>query len=362
MIGPLPESQGNDAIAVIVNRFTKQIIVIPTMINLTSEGMARIFRDNVFKHHGIPKKIISDRGPQFASKFMADFYRLLGITRNLSTAFHPQTDGQTEQINQEIEQYLRIFVNHRQSDWTDWLSLAEFSYNDKVHLATSYSPFYLVHGRHPYKGGLRQDPRNKSAGQFVERKAKTREDAAAALERAADTMKRFYDRTKGTSVEYQPGDKVWLEGTNIRVDRPTPKLAHKRYRPFEVIEKVGSASYRLKLPKSWRKVHPVFNEVLLSPYHPPSFPIQTSPPIPPPDLIEDHLEYEVEKILDCKLYRGHPRFLVAWKGYGPEENTWEPVSNLKNAGEELELFYRCNPSAPRNASVSGVLDRLSLGR
>ncbi|OCB89288.1 hypothetical protein A7U60_g3544 [Sanghuangporus baumii] len=93
---------------------------------LMVEGMARIYRDHVFRLHGLPRKIIHDRGVQFDAKMMKELYKLLHIEGNPSTAYHPQTDGQTERVNQELEQYLRLYVNYRQSDWADWLALAEF--------------------------------------------------------------------------------------------------------------------------------------------------------------------------------------------------------------------------------------------
>src|SRR5690606_32153426 len=127
LIGPLPESKGFDAIMVVVDRFSKKIEAIPTNVELSSLGAAKHFRDYVFKHHGLPRKVISDRGPLCVSNFMKDLMKLLTIEGNPSTAFHPQTDGQTERINQEIAQYLRIFINQRQDDWADWLPLAQFS-------------------------------------------------------------------------------------------------------------------------------------------------------------------------------------------------------------------------------------------
>ena len=190
---------------------------------------------------------------------------------------------------------------------------------------------------------------------------KIREDAEAALKEAAATMKRFYDRTKGDSIEYKAGDQVWLEGTNIRTDRPAKKLGDKRYGPFSIIEKVGSASYRLKLPAGWKTVHPVFNEVLLSPFKEPQYESQRAPIPPPPVLVDDVEEYEVEEILDSKMYRGKLKYLVHWKGYPKEERTWEPESNLTHADELIKEFHRKKPSAPRRIAAS-VLRFVSSGR
>jgi len=146
LITGLPESNGFNAILVIVDRFSKMILLVAVRDTLTSFQTAEIYRDHVWSKHGLPKKVISDRGPQFAAQFMKDLHKLIKVEMNLSTAFHPQTDGQTERINQEVEQYLRLFINHRQTDWNNWLSCAEFSYNDKVHSSTGFSPFFVNYG------------------------------------------------------------------------------------------------------------------------------------------------------------------------------------------------------------------------
>ena len=308
--------------------------------------MAKLYRDQVFRLHGIPRKIIHDRGPQFASKFMTKLYKLLGIEGNPSTAYHPQTDGQTERMNQEIEQYLRIFVNYKQSDWADWLALAEFSYNDKEQTSTKASPFFINYGLHPYKGtNPRYQSNNESAEQFAQRMQGAREEAQSALKKAAADMKKFYDRTRGEAIGYKPGDLVLLEATNLNTDRPMKKLDDKRYGPFEVLEKVGNSAYKLKLPPSMSRIHPVFNEVLLSPYHTPTFDSQSHITNPEPIIVDKEPEWEVEEIISSRFNRRRRQveYLVHWKGYGPQERTWEPLENLANAQETLAEFIRQNP-------------------
>ncbi len=130
MVMGLLTSNGYDALLVIVDRFSKAIIPVACNVELSAKGWARILHDHVYAHHGMQMTVISDRGPQFALKFMKELYQMLDITPNTSTAFHPQTDGQTERVNQEIEKYLRIFVNYRQTNWNDWLPLAEFAHNN----------------------------------------------------------------------------------------------------------------------------------------------------------------------------------------------------------------------------------------
>jgi len=125
-----------------------------TITNISSEEIAKIYRDKIWKLHGVPRKIFSDRGPQFTSKFMEEFTKVLGTKRQLLMAYHPQTDGQTERINQEIRTFLQHYINYQQDNWMDWLSVAEFQYNDKKHVATGRIPFELNFGRHSWKGDL----------------------------------------------------------------------------------------------------------------------------------------------------------------------------------------------------------------
>src|SRR5277367_5976491 len=177
---------------------------------------------------------------------MKDLFHLLGTSQNPSTAYHLQTDGQSERMNQTLEQYLRIFVSFRQNNWKEWLSLAEFSYNDSAHAATQQTPFFLNYGQHPWKGDdTRREARTEAAGQFAEKMRKVREDAQAALKQAAEQMKIAHDKRARKSVEYAKGDEVYLEATNIRTDRPSKKLDNKRHGPFKVIKKVRDSAYEL---------------------------------------------------------------------------------------------------------------------
>jgi hypothetical protein len=314
------------------------IRLVPTYTSLSSEGVARLFRDHVWKDFGIPENIIYDRGSVFVSKFMTALNHLLGIQANPSTTYHPQTDGQTERVNQEVEQYLRIFVNYHQDNWTDWISLAEFSHNDKVNSSTHYSPFYLNWGRHPRKGiEPRRETRVEAATEFVERMEGIRREAGAALERAARDMKTFYDRHHQEAPIFQPGDEVLLEGENLRTNRPTKKLDHRRFGPFKVEKKIGERAYRLKLPFTW-KVHPVFHVSKLLPYHRDD--TTTSTP-PPPDIIDGPPEQEIEDILDQRVHRGKPQYLIKWCRFPMEENEWKNERDLGNVQQILDDFKSC---------------------
>ena len=140
-------------------------------------SIATLYRDRIFVEHGIPEKVISDRGSQFVSKFMTELFEILRIKGNPSTAYHPQTDGQTERVNQEIKEFLAMFVNEKQDDWSDWLAIAQFCHNDREHSATGYSPFFLNYGHHPRKGlEPKKEYRIEAVEDFAKRIKEIRED------------------------------------------------------------------------------------------------------------------------------------------------------------------------------------------
>jgi hypothetical protein len=279
MIGPLPKSDEYNSILVIVDRFSKMIHLIPTMTSLSSTRLGKIYKKEIWHILRIPRRIISDRGPQFSSKFMKELCNTLGIERNLSTAYHPQTDGQMERINQEVKTYLRAFLNYQQNNWAKWLPTAEFQYNDKAHSTTKNSPFFLNYGLHPWKGNLSVKTSNPSANEFTSELIKVQDNAKAALQSYNGNMKdRRLDRRP--KEKFIPGDSVWLEATNITSNRPSAKLDNKRYGPFEILEAVRDWSYRLKLPGTWA-IHNVFHSTLLNRHYTPEFDSQKRP-LPPP--------------------------------------------------------------------------------
>jgi len=218
IIGPLPKSNGMNAIVVIVNRFTKMICLKATTMNISLEGIAKIYRDNIWKPHGVPRKILSNRGPQFASKFMEEFTKALGTKRQLLMAYHPQTDGQTERINQEIETFLQYYVNYQQDDWTNWLAAVEFQYNDKRHVATGKTPFELKFGRHPWKGDLMVQTGILRVKEFLIGLQKSWEQATKAMEEVQKSIKKQFDKKRRNPQGLKVGDNVWLENKNIQLN------------------------------------------------------------------------------------------------------------------------------------------------
>ncbi|SJL14229.1 uncharacterized protein ARMOST_17685 [Armillaria ostoyae] len=356
MITGLVPCKGLDAILVIVDCFSKAIIPITCKTTLSSEGWAKILRDEVYAKYGMPVTVISDRGPQFVSKFLQDLYKMLDIKENASTAFHPQTDGQTEHANQEIEKYLRIFINFRQMDWPEWLPLAAFQHNNRVHSATGKSPFFINFGRNPRiaPDSVSHAPlRTPASEEFKATMKLIHDETKTALEKAAVQMKNQYDKKKKAAAEYQTGDKVWLDTTNLHLTRPRKKLDNKHVGPFLILEKCRPSAYKLKLPPTW-KIYPVFNKTLLTPYVAPTFTNQKHDPPPPPDIINDEEQYEIETILDHKTRKvwgpNDPEtgerttgtattYLVMWKGYRKEENQWTKESELGYTKEAIAEYW-----------------------
>jgi len=283
---------------------------------------------------------------------MREINWLLGIKTATSTAFHPQTDGQTERINQEIEQYLRLFINHQQLDWINWLPMAEFTYNNRVQASTKYSPFMLNARQNPRMGHEpRKSTRLDSVEKFVDTMKRTREDAESALKRVADDMKKYYDRKRGKTPQYALGEKVWLDTSNIQTGRPTKKLDHKRLGPFPVSKVLANNTYELKLPKTM-KIHPVFSVVKLIPYHINNFPERVVKEPPPPIVKAGVEEFEIEEILDSRMCRGKLQYLVHWKGYNSEDDSWEPALVIfKDAPLAVSEFHNDHPNAVRRAQI-----------
>ena len=194
-ITKLPVVAGKDAVLVVCDRLSKMTHFVATTEGTSAEGLARLFQDNVWKLHGLPESVVLDRGPQFVAELTKELNKMLGIQTKLSTAFHSQTDGQTERMNQELEQYLRFFIEHRQKDWPEWLAVAEFAINNKAHTATKVLPFMANYGKEIRMGGdIRKKGKVKSATEFVERMKKVHEEAEAALRKTQEEMKKYADR------------------------------------------------------------------------------------------------------------------------------------------------------------------------
>ena len=344
----LPPSDGHDAIFVCVDRLTKMAHFIPTTSDVTAEQAAQLYYRHVWKLHGLPVDTISDRGPQFVSHFTRHLLKWLDIKGNRSTAYHPQSDGQTERVNQTLEQYLRIYCDYQQDDWHQLLPLAEFVYNNTQNSSTQVSPFLANYGYHPRCSVTVAPPEhtNPAAEALVDKLRAIQAELKVNLQLAQERYKEQYDRHTRPAPIIAVGDKVWLNRRNIRTTRPSRKLDVKRMGPFKVRGVIGEGrlAYKLELPAQMR-VHPVFHVSLLTPYRESTLPGRIQEP-PLPVEVEGELEYEVAEILDSKIERRKLKYLVDWVNCGPEERTWEPTENVENAPDAVAAFHRAYPLRP----------------
>lgn len=340
----LPPSKEMTTILVVVDRLTKMAHFIPTKGVPTAEKTAELMIREVFRLHGIPDNVVSDRGVQFTSKFWRSFCMSLGVTVNLSSAFHPQSNGQTERTNQTLEQYLRCFVSYLQDDWVDYLPTAEFAYNNSKHSSTSLSPFYVNSGYHPVCiPDLPIATPIPAVNERLSLLQETRSKLLETLKVAQEAYKKASDRRRRAVPSFRVGDKVWLSAKNLKTQVPSVKLGPKYLGPFQILAQVNAVTFRLKLPDSMR-IHPVFHVSLLKPFHENSFPGRVLPP-PPPVVVEGEEEFIVEGIIDSRIYRNKLQYLVKWEGYGPEENSWEPAEHV-HAPRLVQEFHQRFPLKP----------------
>ena len=278
---------------------------------------------------------------QFAVGMMKEVNNLLGIQTKLSMAYHPQIDRQTERINQELEQYLRVFIDYRQEQWPDWLGTAEFAYNNKIHAATKNSLFKVNYGQDPrmeFEG--RRKEKYEAAGKFVKKMRKIQEKAKAVLEKAQEEMRKFVDRKRGKGEEYRVGDLVLLSTKDLKWQikgRRSKKLTECFMGPYKIKEIVSSNAIELELPKSIR-IHPIVNVSRVRLYKPQVE--EQKKALLKPVIIKGEEEFKVEKTLNKQVVQEKEKFLVQWKGYTVEEDMWEDRKNLENAKELVEEFER----------------------
>uniref|UniRef100_A0A803K1K2 Gypsy retrotransposon integrase-like protein 1 n=1 Tax=Xenopus tropicalis TaxID=8364 RepID=A0A803K1K2_XENTR len=214
----LPSSQGKTVIWVVVDRFSKMAHFIPLPHLPSAKTLADLFIMHIFKFHGFPENIVSDRGVQFVSKFWRAFCTLVGTELSFSSAYHPQTNGQTERVNQSLEQYLRCYVSDNQSTWSELLPWAEFAYNNATHSSSGRSPFFVVYGLHPkafsFSGSNSPVP---SANSSVLRFSEIWSLVHDSLSAASLAQKKAADKSRREAPQYKVGDLVWLSTRNIKL-------------------------------------------------------------------------------------------------------------------------------------------------
>ncbi|MGQ3285971.1 DDE-type integrase/transposase/recombinase, partial [Bosea sp. (in: a-proteobacteria)] len=325
-----PGEHGFDAIAVFVDRLSKMVHFVPCRESMNAEAFARLFIDNVFKHHGVPREIISDRGSHFTNHFWASIMTILGVKECKSSAYHPESDGQTERYNRTLEEMLRHYISPAQSDWPFFLSLAEFAVNNSWQESIQSTPFLVNTGQSPLTPALLELPGEvycPTARRLSEWWQSNVKQARHFMELAQRRQAHLANKGR-KEVEYHTGQLVLLSTKNLRMKPGKAKKLLPRFiGPFKVLEHVGPVAVRLDLPQAMARMHPVFHVSLLRPY------TSEHPHLPPPvEWLDEAPLYEVEKLLAHRGVRaGKARgYLVKWQGYDDSYNTWEPRNNLVN--------------------------------
>jgi hypothetical protein len=364
---PLPTCERNGAqykhILVVVCRLTKMRHFIP-MIDLNAETLADAFIQRVYCLHGLPDNIISDQGTQFISEFWRHLSKRLAVTLRHSSAFHPQTDGQTERVNAGVEQYLRQFMSFCQDDWVDWLPLVEFAANNAISDTTGVSPFFANYGFHPRLGiePSQPCPPNLSGAQkrqffrantIADRFNRILTQLTALAKQSSQRYEENSNYHRSDAPQYRVGQEVYIDTRNMRTNRPMKKGDDKWVGPYPILS-VYPRACLVKLPERM-KIFPVFHHSLLRPG-------SNSRGLPGQELIneaesknvrgrilerEDGTDEVVEKwefedLLDSHNKKGL-QYLIKWKHHAL---SWQPAADLKGQDKVILEFHRKNPSKP----------------
>ncbi|KAJ0492793.1 putative nucleotidyltransferase, Ribonuclease H [Helianthus annuus] len=329
-IGGLPKSQGKDSILVVVDQLTKYSHFIALAHPYSAAQVAQVFLDQVFKLHGWPDSIVSDRDPIFISQFWKEFTALQGIQLNMSTAHHPQTDGQTEVVNRCLESYLRCMVMDRPTSWVKWLPMAEFWYNTNFHTALGMTPFQALYGYPPplFVPYVPKDVRVEAVNATLMDREETIKLLRFSLLRAQNRMKQAAD-SRRSEREFKVGDHVYVKlhpyGQSTLRSSHFNKLGPKYFGPLMIIERIGAVAYKLDLPDD-AQVHPVFHVSLLKLARG-----STEQYVPLPQ--NPRFMFKPLQVLDRKLVkrgsRASVKGLIQWDSLPITEATWENLEDLQ---------------------------------
>ncbi|GJP51828.1 hypothetical protein CLOM_g10960, partial [Closterium sp. NIES-68] len=275
-----PTTSGHDAILVVIDKFSKMGHFIPTHTTARTEQTAQLFVRHIISQHGIPITLISDRDPKFTSKFWKELMSLLGTKLAMSSAYHPQTDGQTERLNQIVEQLLRAACKDEISKWDLHLPVLEFAYNNATHAATGQTPFFLCYGRHPLTPQKPPTPATvQPAHDFITTMHQLWDRTHKRLLDIQQQQKRQADRHRNDHT-ITVGDQVLLDTRNLDISHLPSKLRPRFCGPFLVEAQVTPVTFRLRLPATW-KIHNAFHVQLLKPYRDPNTIFVGRQPPPP---------------------------------------------------------------------------------
>ncbi|KAI1515318.1 rve multi-domain protein [Pyrenophora tritici-repentis] len=384
-------------ILVVVDRLTKKKKFIP-MASMTTDALVVAFIEYIWREEGFPEEIISDRGAQFVSYFWKRLCQRLGVRPKFSTAHHPQTDGQTENANSYLKQYLRAYVNYEQDNWALFLPIAEFEANSSTSSTTGKSPFFATKGYNPRSGieppapapgaatltaPAQQERLNADA--FADRMKTLQDELRASMQWAQAKQAEYANEGRLPAPAFKVGDQVMLDTRNLRTKRPSASLDLKNRGPFTIVRAINNTAYELDLPANMKRIHNVFHPWLLHLVDDNPLTGQTQDPEVPAEFdpeVEDDTEYTVEAIEDCRINKklkdpaargrkgkttqGLLQYLVRWANYpdGPDNPSWEPYMNLADSADTVTRYHLDHPNKPpmhrKFKSLTGKQDMLVM--
>ena len=377
LIVQLPDSNGYDAIVVFVCLYSKMVHVVPTRTTVTAAQLARIYLHEVYRLHGVSKVCVSDRDSKFTSAFWQAFHALLGTKLNISSAYHPQTDGQTERMNITLEHIIRAYCYERHDLWAEYLDAAEFAMNLHKSASTQFSPFQVVYGFNPetFASLAADTPRGDTYDLLAER-----ENIAKQVEinlREAKIFQKHYADKRVQDGELELGDRVAIDTVGLTLRGQRSKAWKQRYMgPYAIVEKVNPLVYKLALPSALKAVHPTFHISKLRLWRDdkvyPDRVVAEAAAAVAADVAKG--SFQVESISAvrigrrpspdvpaCYKYGDALLFLVHWTGYTQQEDSWEPLRLMQSlaalddffktevwttfkATSTYKAFYKSNPA------------------
>jgi hypothetical protein len=339
ILGPLPKTSNGNEYILVVTEYLSRYVEAFALSNIESKTIADYFIKFIVLKHGVPQRILTDRGSNFISEFMMNFYELLDVKKLTTSSYHPQTNALTERFNRTLASMLTPFVNENKDNWDSLLPYMLFSYNTSIQESSKYSPFEILFGgrkpKLPQQIDLNEDKLD--IENMIQKATIIKKNAQKNLVESQERQKRYHDQNF-KAKEFEEHDLIMLKNPTAK------KLDPKYIGPFRILQKINKLNYKIELPSGSRMddvVH-VSRMKKVSEKTNPSLP---KPSEIPSSQLEKEIHYEIEKVLDKKFMKSNDNkrrlyYFIKWKGYTSDYNTWEPKSELGNAKEIIKQFEK----------------------